>query len=50
MWTHLNPQKALNSYDISQLAPHIQAVDMVINTKRTIDKLVANRPDGIISN
>jgi hypothetical protein len=29
--------------------PNIQAVDIVINTQCAIDKLVANRSDGIIS-
>jgi cytochrome c peroxidase len=47
--THLNPQKVLNNYDISQLDPNIQAVDMVINTQRSIDKLLANRAAGIAS-
>jgi cytochrome c peroxidase len=47
--THLNPQEALNSYDFSQLAPNLQAVDMVTNTQRAIDKLVLNRADGITS-
>jgi cytochrome c peroxidase len=47
--THLNPQKTLNNYDISQLEPNIQAVDMVINTQHAIDKLVANRAAGIMS-
>jgi cytochrome c peroxidase len=47
--THLNPQEALNSYDFSQLAPNLQAVDMVTNTQRAIDKLVTNRADGISS-
>lgn len=47
--THLNPQEALNNYDFSQLAPNVQAVDMVINTQRAIDKLVINRADGIVS-
>lgn len=47
--THLNPQEELTNYDFSQLAPNIQAVDMVENTQRAIDKLVANRADGIAS-
>ena len=47
--THLNPQEALNNYDYSQLSPNIQAVDMVVNTQRVIDKLVANRAAGITS-
>jgi len=47
--THLNPQEELDNYDISQLDPNIQAVDMVINTQRSIDKLVANRAAGIAS-
>jgi len=47
--THLNPQEELNNYDFSQLDPNIQAVDMVINTQRAIDKLVANRADGLTS-
>jgi len=47
--THLNPQKELIDYDFSQLDPNIQAVDMVINTQRAIDKLVVNRADGIAS-
>ncbi|NQY88929.1 MAG: cytochrome-c peroxidase [Colwellia sp.] len=47
--THLNPQEELNNYDFSQLDPNIQAVDMVINTQRVIDKLVANRADGLTS-
>lgn len=45
--THLNPQVELNNYDFSQLAPNIQAFDMVKNTQHAIDKLVANRDDGI---
>jgi cytochrome c peroxidase len=47
--THLNPQEALNNYDISLLDPNIQAVDMIMNTQRAIDKLVLNRADGITS-
>ncbi|MFT5813944.1 MAG: cytochrome c peroxidase [Psychroserpens sp.] len=47
--THLNPQQELNNYDFSQLAPNIQAVDMVTNTQLAIDKLVANRVNGITS-
>ena len=46
---HLNPQEALDNYDYSQLNPNIQAVDMAINTQRAIDKLVANRAEGIKS-
>lgn len=47
--THLNPQEELNNYDFSQLAPNIQAFDMMTNTQHAIDKLVANRSDGITS-
>nr|WP_297349225.1 cytochrome c peroxidase [uncultured Glaciecola sp.] len=47
--THLNPQEELNNYDISQLSPNIQAVDMVTNTQHAIDKIVMNRADGITS-
>lgn len=47
--THLNPQEALNNYDFSQLAPNIQAFDMMANTQKAIDKLVANRDEGINS-
>lgn len=47
--THLNPQTELNNYDFSQLAPNIQAFDMQVNTQRAIDKLVANRAEGIPS-
>ena len=47
--THLNPQEALDSYDFSQLDPNIQAMDLVVNTQRAIDKLVANREAGIPS-
>lgn len=47
--THLNPQQALNNYDYSQLDPNIQAFDMVVNTQRAVDKLVANRANGIPS-
>ena len=47
--THLNPQEELDNYDFSRLPPNIQAVDMIINTQGVIDKLVANRADGISS-
>lgn len=47
--THLNPQEALNNYEFSQLDPNIQAVDMVNNTQRAIDKLMANKESGIVS-
>tara|TARA_R110000868_G_scaffold262367_3_gene520672 strand:+ start:2285 stop:3871 length:1587 start_codon:yes stop_codon:yes gene_type:complete len=47
--THLDPQIALNNYDFSQLAPNIQAFDMQANTQNAVDKLVANRADGIAS-
>jgi cytochrome c peroxidase len=47
--THLNPQIELNNYDFSQLAPNIQAFDMQANTQHAIDKLVANRAEGIPS-
>lgn len=47
--THLNPQTELDNYDFSQLAPNIQAFDMVVNTQHAIDKLVANRAEGIPS-
>jgi cytochrome c peroxidase len=47
--THLNPQAELDNYDFSQLAPNIQAYDMVANTQRVIDKLVANRDQDIPS-
>lgn len=47
--THLDPQAELDNYDFSQLAPNIQAFDMVVNTQRAIDKLVANRAEGIPS-
>lgn len=46
--THLNPQEALNNYDFSELNPNIQAVDMVTNTQFAIDKLEANRADGML--
>jgi cytochrome c peroxidase len=47
--THLDPQTELNNYDFSQLAPNIQAFDMLVNTQYAIDKLVANRADGMPS-
>lgn len=46
---HLNPQLALDNYDFSQLAPNIQAVDMVENTQKAIDQLEANRLAGVTS-
>lgn len=47
--THLDPQAELNNYDFSQLPTNIQTIDMVVNTQRVIDKLVANRAAGITS-
>jgi cytochrome c peroxidase len=47
--THLNPQTELNNYDFSQLAANIQAFDMQANTQHAIDKLVANRAQGMPS-
>lgn len=46
---HLNPQSALDNYDFSQISPNIQASDMVTNTQKAIDKLVANRASGMTS-
>lgn len=46
---HLNPQAALDNYDFSQLAPNVQAVDMVENTQKALDVLEANRLAGIPS-
>ncbi len=46
---HLNPQSALDNYDFNQLAPNIQAVDMVENTQKAVDQLVANREAGLPS-
>ncbi len=36
---HFNPQTALDNYDWYQIAPNIQAQDMVTNTQLAIDKL-----------
>ena len=46
---HLDPQAALDNFDWLQLAPNIQATNMVANTQLAIDKLVANRAAGIMS-
>ena len=46
---HLNPQDALDNYDFGQIAPNIQAVDMVENTQKSIDVLETNRFAGIPS-
>lgn len=46
---HLNPQFGLDDYDFSQIAPNIQAVDMVPNTQLAIDTLAANREAGVAS-
>lgn len=43
---HLDPQAGLDSYDWSQIAPNIQAVDMVANTQSAIDALEASRTAG----
>lgn len=47
--THLNPQKALDEYDFSQLDPAIHATDSVMYTQQAIDKLMLNRAAGIPS-
>ena len=46
---HSNPQMALDNFDFSQLAPNVQAVNMVANTQSAIDVLVANREAGLFS-
>jgi len=47
--SHLNPQKALDEYDFSQLDPAIHATESVQYTQQAIDKLVLNRAAGIPS-
>ncbi len=46
---HLNPEQAVDNYDFSQIAPNIQAVDMLQNTQHALDQLAAKRTAGIIS-
>lgn len=46
---HLDPQAALDNYDFAQIAPNIQAVNMVVNTQSAIDKLDENRTAGMFS-
>jgi cytochrome c peroxidase len=46
---HIDPQGALDEYDFNQIAPNIQAVDMVENTQLAVDKCAENRDAGINS-
>lgn len=46
---HLNPQQALDNYDVSQLSNDIQIDDMRVNTQFAVDQLEANRAAQIPS-
>ena len=43
----LNPAEAIANYDFSQLAPNIQAADMLLNTQFALDQLEANRASNV---
>jgi cytochrome c peroxidase len=46
---HLNPERALDNYDFSQISPNIQTVNMLQNTQHALDQLAANRTAEIFS-
>jgi len=44
---HLNPMRALDNYDITQLASNIQRENLIRNTRSALSQLDANRAAGV---